>query len=82
MLFQFYSYNKSLLTLKHTYYLSHHCVSSDVSLNRADVKNSFHRKSMNVVSHSNELSGDSSDLKPMKMSSRTDHIHAVSLQCG
>ncbi len=33
-------------------------------LNSADVKNSFHIKSMNVVSPLNELSGDSSGLKP------------------
>ncbi len=35
-----------------------------------------------MVSPSNELSGDSSDLKPTQMSSRIDQIHAVSLQCG
>ncbi len=33
-----------------TYILSHQCVSSDVLLNSAAVKNSFHTKSMNVVS--------------------------------
>ncbi len=76
-----FSCNKSLLTLK-AHIFSHQCVSSDVLLNSAAVKNSFHRKSMNVVSTSNELSGDSSDLKPTQMSSRIDHIHAVSLQCG
>ncbi len=47
-----------------TYILSHQCVSSDVVLNSADVKNSFHTKSMNVVSPSNELSAESSGLRP------------------
>ncbi len=60
---QIFSCNKSLLTLK-AHILSHQCVSSDVLLNSAAVKNSFHTKSMNVVSPSNELSGDSSGLKP------------------
>ncbi len=60
---QIFSCYKSLLTLK-AHILSHQCVSSDVLLNSAAVKNSFHTKSMNVVSPLNELSGDSSGLKP------------------
>ncbi len=44
--------------------ISHTSVSSDVVLNSAAVKNSFHTKNMNVVSPLNELSGDSSSMKP------------------
>ncbi len=46
------------------------------------MKNSFDIKNMNVVSPSNELSGDSSGLKPSQMFFHIDHIHAVSLQSG
>ncbi len=57
-------------------------MSSDVLLNSAELKNSFHIKNMNVVSPLNELSGDPSGLKPIKMFFHIDHIHAVSFQCG
>jgi len=82
VLFQFCSCNKKSSHTQSTYILSHQCVSSDVVLNSAAVKNSFHIKNMNVVSPSNELSGDSSGLKPTKMFFHIDHIHALSLQCG
>ncbi len=81
MPFQICICNKSLLTLK-AHILSHQCVSSDVLLNSSAMKNSFHRKNMNVVSPLNELSGASSGLKPTQMLFHIDHIHAVSLQCG